>query len=287
MVPGATGVRLAVRDSGPEDGPAVVALHGLVGTRESTLRGSGLQEAGYRVIAYDARGHGGSAAPADPSAYGYDLMVQDLAAVMGALGAPHALLVGASMGALTSLRLALESPRRVAGVMVVTPACGARGAPMAEHVERGDRIADALRAGDLKQFLEAQPLAMNNFVPYRTVRRMALAAFDQHEDPSAVADAVQAMMRAKARISPRDLRRVRVPTIVLGSRDEFDPSHPYELARAYADLLPGSRLVCERPGRLPLAWRARQVARLALDFAAEIGYGPAAQARADATAAHA
>jgi pimeloyl-ACP methyl ester carboxylesterase len=285
MVTTPSGVRLCVRESGPEAGPPVVALHGLVGTRESTLRGSDLQSAGYRAIAYDARGHGGSEAPADPHAYGYDLLVDDLVAVMEAHDASSALLVGASMGALTSLRLALERPERVAGVVVITPACGAREVPVREHVDRGDRLAAALRAGDLDAFLASQPLAVDDFVPSKTVRKMAAEAFEQHRDLDSVADAVQAVMRSRALDSPDALERVGVPTIVLGSRDRFDPSHPYELARSYAEALPGSRLVCERDGRLPLAWRAKQVARLVLDFAAEIGYGPAAESRAEAARA--
>jgi pimeloyl-ACP methyl ester carboxylesterase len=269
-----SGVELAVSESGPPGAAPIVVLHGLIGTGQSVLRGSDLVAAGYRVIAYDARGHGRSGAPDDPRAYSYDLLVEDLRAVLDAVEAPRALLAGASMGALTSLRLALEQPDRVAGVMVITPACGARDKPIREHVERGDRIADALQARDLEAFLAVQPIGVGGVVPSSMVRNMAETTFEAHRNLDAVADAVRAVMRERALDDAEALRSLPVPTIVLGSYDEFDPSHPYELAEAYAETLPGSRLVCEKPGRLPLAWRPRQVARLVLEFANEIGYSP-------------
>src|SRR5204862_1340829 len=60
-------VDLAVRETGPAGGPPVVLLHGLAINREYVLmRSSKLERSGYRVIAYDARGHGRSSAPAGP-----------------------------------------------------------------------------------------------------------------------------------------------------------------------------------------------------------------------------
>src|SRR3954454_14597296 len=123
MVASPAGVELAVRQTGDPDGPPIVVMHGLFGTRDQVLMGSTrLEEAGLRVIMYDARGHGGSGAPDDPEAYGYDLLAEDLVAVMDAFDVDRGLLLGASMGAHTSLRLGLDQPERVAGIAVVTPA---------------------------------------------------------------------------------------------------------------------------------------------------------------------
>ena len=67
------GVTLSGEDSDPaRPGPPIVLLHGLTATRRYVVMGSRtLQRAGYRVIAYDARGHGRSTAAPDPQAYGY------------------------------------------------------------------------------------------------------------------------------------------------------------------------------------------------------------------------
>src|SRR3954454_23243547 len=79
------GVDLAVRQTGDPDAQAVIVMHGLYGMRDYVLMGSTLLEkAGFRVIAYDARGHGRSSGPDDPEAYGYDLLAEDLVAVMDA-----------------------------------------------------------------------------------------------------------------------------------------------------------------------------------------------------------
>src|SRR5688572_10579347 len=55
-----------------------------------------LAEAGYRVIAYDRRGFGRSSQP--DGGYDYDTFADDLAAVIGAVGAKDVALVGYSMG---------------------------------------------------------------------------------------------------------------------------------------------------------------------------------------------
>ena len=107
------GVELAVADDG--EGTAVVLLHGLTATRRYVVMGSrALERSGHRVIAYDARGHGQSSPAPAPSEYGYPHLAADLRAVMDRLGLERAVLAGASMGAHTLLRFALESRQRLA-----------------------------------------------------------------------------------------------------------------------------------------------------------------------------
>ena len=72
--------RLAGEASG--EGPPIVLLHGLTATRRYVVMGSRfLGRAGYRLISYDARGHGESSPAPEPSAYEYADMVADLEAV--------------------------------------------------------------------------------------------------------------------------------------------------------------------------------------------------------------
>ena len=100
--PGAAGVRIAGDAWGPPDGPLVLLQHGGGQTRHA-WKGTGetLGAAGYRAVAFDARGHGDSDWAPD-GRYGQDLMVEDLKCVVAALGA-RPVLVGASMGGGTSL----------------------------------------------------------------------------------------------------------------------------------------------------------------------------------------
>ena len=109
-----------VRGDDAGDGIPVVLLHGLTATRRYVVMGSrALERGGHRVVAYDARGHGAST-PAP--AYAYPALASDLLAVLDDRGIERGVLAGASMGAHTIARFALEHLDRVAAVGLVTPA---------------------------------------------------------------------------------------------------------------------------------------------------------------------
>ena len=93
------GVRLAVRDSGG-DGPTAVLLHGLGAPQRSWDRVAPLLAPHFRVVTYDQRGHGASAAASD---YSLDAFLADLQAVLDTLALEHPLLVGHSLGGLLAV----------------------------------------------------------------------------------------------------------------------------------------------------------------------------------------
>ena len=108
------GVTLALSDEG--EGPAVVLLHGVTASRRYVVMGSrALQRGGHRVVAYDARGHGGSSPAPSPGAYTYRHLYGDLAAVLDALEIERVVLAGVSMGAHTCLHFALRAARAGGG----------------------------------------------------------------------------------------------------------------------------------------------------------------------------
>ncbi len=120
------------------EGTPVVLLHGLTATQRYVVMGSrALERSGHRVVGYDARGHGSSAPAPDPGGYDYADLAGDLLRVMDGAGIERAVLAGASMGAHTALRVALEHPDRVAGLVLITPAYD-------PAVERGRGRAGAL-----------------------------------------------------------------------------------------------------------------------------------------------
>ena len=61
-----------------DEGYPLLLLHGFAADRKSNWRLTGwtraLRRAGYRVIAADARGHGGSDKPTDPASYAPQMM---------------------------------------------------------------------------------------------------------------------------------------------------------------------------------------------------------------------
>ena len=74
-------VELAGEEVG--QGPPIVLLHGLTAARRYVLHGSvTLARRGYRLVSYDARGHGESSPAPEGEGYGYEALTADLAAVL-------------------------------------------------------------------------------------------------------------------------------------------------------------------------------------------------------------
>jgi pimeloyl-ACP methyl ester carboxylesterase len=263
------GVELAVEEAG--EGTPVVLLHGLSATRRYVVMGSrSLERSHHRVIAYDARGHGRSSPARAPQDYGYDVMVDDLVAVLDEAGIARGVLAGASMGAHTILRLALHAPERVAGLAVVTPAHDPETADDAARLERWDALADGLRRNGVEGFVEAygEPGVPEQWRD--TVLRVLRQRLSGHEHLEAVADALQAVPRSAPFARIEDLAAIEAPTVVVASRDEADPGHPHAIGEAYAETMPNAELRSEEPGSSPLAWQGGQLSKVIAEVAAEV-----------------
>ena len=76
-----------------------------------------LTKAGYRVIAYDNRGHGHSAKLYDLEQYGAPLMAEDARRLLDHLQIKRAHVMGYSMGARIAAFLAIARPERVARIV--------------------------------------------------------------------------------------------------------------------------------------------------------------------------
>lgn len=254
------------------EGVPVVLLHGLTATHRYVVMGSrALERGGHRVVAYDARGHGASAPAPDPQAYAYADLADDLLRVMGERGIERAVLAGASMGAHTALKVALERPERVAGLVIVTPAYDPAAHEDAAALARWDALSDGLREGGVEGFVAAygepagDPAWRERLL---TVLRQRLGA---HEHPDAVADALRAVPRSRPFTAVTDLGVIAVPTVVVADRDEVDPGHPLAVGEAYAAAIPGADLLVEEPGASPIAWQGGRLSAVIAQVAAQVG----------------
>lgn len=241
----------------------MVLLHGLTATRRYVVMGSrSLERSGHRVVGFDARGHGRSSPAARPGDYDYVNLVTDLEALMDEANIDRAVLAGASMGAHTALRFALERPERVVALVAITPAYDPAGADDPTALARWDALAEGLRTGGVDGFLKAygEPPVEERW--RRTVLQVLRQRLSEHEHPDAVADAMQAVPRARPFRSFEQLGEVEAPTVVIASRDEADPGHPRAVSEEYAAGMPRARLVTESEGESPLAWQGGRVSAL-------------------------
>lgn len=114
-------VTLSVHEAGA--GPAIVLVHGwpeIAYSWKNQIRP--LVAAGYRVIAPDLKGFGGSSAPKDKTLYDIRHMTDDLARLLDALGVDRVVFCGHDWGGAIVWPMAQLRPERVAGVIgVCTP----------------------------------------------------------------------------------------------------------------------------------------------------------------------
>lgn len=109
-----------------------------------------------RIISYDRRGYGKSEAPEPYLATTVTEQSEDAAALLLALGAGPALLVGADFGALIALDLCLRRPELVcAAVLADPPVYSLDVESTRELAEQRGAIEEALRAGSTDQAIEA------------------------------------------------------------------------------------------------------------------------------------
>ena len=110
------GTSLAYRFDGPEGAP-VLMLSNSLGTN------SGMWDAQierlsshFRVLRYDARGHGESGVPQGP--YDIDLLYRDVLGLLDALHLPHVSFCGLSAGGVVGMLLGIKSPARLAKLVL-------------------------------------------------------------------------------------------------------------------------------------------------------------------------
>ncbi|PUZ36233.1 hypothetical protein GQ55_9G021500 [Panicum hallii var. hallii] len=112
----ANGISMHVAEAGPEgaSAPAVLFVHGFPELWYSWRHQMGyLAARGYRCVAPDLRGYGGTTAPPEPSSYTVFHIVGDLIALLDALRLPQVFVVGHDWGAIVSWNLCLLRPDRV------------------------------------------------------------------------------------------------------------------------------------------------------------------------------
>jgi non-heme chloroperoxidase len=261
-------IRLYYEDHGA--GLPVVLVHGyLADGRSWEKQEAALLSAGYRVIAYDRRGGGGSSRPSD--GYDFDTLAADLSVVMDELDLLDAVLVGSGCGTGEVTRyLGTYGPRRVRAAALLAPlppfllksADNPDGAEHAPFDEFSAQLA-ADRPAAVKTYLDR----------YYNVDVLGGARVTDQawQNSFHVAIGVSAAAARGCALSWRedfrpDLARISIPVLVMqGSHDRVMPLEA--TGHRLAAMLAGSRLVVIPRGPHAITWtHAPEVNRELLGF---------------------
>ena len=114
------GIRMHTVESGPDDGPVVIFLHGFPEFWYGWRRQIGFfAERGYRVVVPDQRGYNLTAKPVAIAAYRVQELVQDVVELIAALGVDKVYLVGHDWGGAVAWALAASHPGRLHRVVII------------------------------------------------------------------------------------------------------------------------------------------------------------------------
>ena len=249
----------------------MVLAHGLTATRGVVVHGSKvLPRAGFRLLSYDARGHGESDPAPAAGGYSYEELGDDLGAVRTLAGEEGAVLVGHSMGAHAIAHHAIhQGTGGISGIVFIGPA-NLGDPPSEQSLAYWDALADGMESGGVEGWIAAYD---RDLAPEwrETLLRIARARMERHRHPQAIADALREVPRSIPFVGMAALESLDVPALVVASHDEADPGHPYDVARQWAERLPRARLVSEARGESPLAWQGGRLSREIAGFCAEPG----------------
>ncbi|WP_432840294.1 alpha/beta fold hydrolase [Dactylosporangium sp. CA-092794] len=249
------GARLAYSDEGT--GPIVISAHGLLQSRAND-RAAGLVDwaalpaAGYRLISYDARGHGESEGTPEPGVYRWTSLAEDLLAVADHFSPGEPVrAIGVSMGTGTILSALVRAPQRFAAVTLgAPPTAWQTRAAQAAMYEEFARLVEESSADDFARMLAAAP------VPPIFERLESFPGL-----PAVAADLLPSVLRGAggSDLPAEDLvAALSVPALILGW--ETDPGHPVVTADRLAELLPAAELHLSATVEDIRTWAARAAA---------------------------
>ncbi len=224
---------LAFSDDGV--GYPLVFLHGLGGSR-SQAQAAIVGVSGVRRIVIDAPAHGESARSAVPLSFGSfaDAMVD----LLDELDVERAIFGGISMGSGIALRIALDFPQRVSGLVLVRPAWTDQpGRPHLDIIAAMGAWIDRDGVSSARGILESD----GRFQEIEATVPLAAASIARTIDgveETGRPDVLGAMVDSHPIDDLADLAAVTQPALVVAT--ERDPLHPTEIADETAVALPNA-----------------------------------------------
>lgn len=230
----ANGIDIACEAEGPEDAPLVIFNHSLATSRAMWRHQVAAFAPRYRIVTFDMRGHGETAAPDFP--YSLEMLADDVVGVLDCLGVERpAIFVGISVGGMIGQTLGLRHPKRFRALVLCSTTSRI---PLEGRAAWESRIEAIKRDGVEGQ---VQP----------TLERWLSAAFRarQPDETRWVADMIRGtpaagMISCGHAIKMLDytdqLNRISLPTLIIAG--ERDPGTPVAASQAIHERIAGSKL---------------------------------------------
>jgi pimeloyl-ACP methyl ester carboxylesterase len=262
------GIMFHFREAG--QGAPFVFQHGLGGDVNQPF---GLMQppAGFRLLAFDGRGHGQTRPLGSADQMSFAQFADDLAAFLDHLQIEQAIVGGISMGAAVALNFTLRYPQRVVGLVLSRPAL--LHSPNLENARLFGAVARLLREHGARRgrelFLES-PM-------YRDIRRQspdnAHSLLGQFEHPRAEETVVklERIPLDAPYHEPRDLDAINVPTLVLASRQDL--IHPFEFGESLARSIRGAQFQELTPKSVDANQHMSDVQKSIGEFLVRVGRG--------------
>ncbi|MDP9071725.1 MAG: alpha/beta hydrolase [Actinomycetota bacterium] len=225
-------------------GRPLLLVHGFGGAKEDFADAlDALAAEGWHVLAPDLRGHGGSDQPEGRESYSLELFTDDVLGLAAAVGWERFALLGHSMGGMVAQLVALRSPERVVGLVLMSTSHAAPEAISPGLVELGRQI---VHQGGM-ELLVAVQRQMEGELGTPSHRRLlaerpGYREFNEAKTLASSSDMwlalVEEMFAQPDRL--KALSGLDVPTLILvGAEDESFLGPCQRLAEA----MPGARLV--------------------------------------------
>jgi len=248
-------------------GEPLLLIMGLGGDTSRWFRVLPILSQRYQVIVFDNRGVGQSDKPDIP--YTMEMMADDIAGLLNALGIGTAHIFGISMGGMIAQHFALRHARRVTSLILGCTRCGgphsiyeSEGSSRALDPELTRTMTAEQRIREMLPFLWSKEFIDNN--PAIVKEQISLGA-DHPIDPAGYTRQKQA---ADFHDTYERLPEIRVPTLVItGQADRLIPS---ENSRILASRIPGAKLVLLKKAGHGFYSEARdETCRIIMDFMAK------------------
>lgn len=207
---------ISYSDEGPDHTPVIILIHGFPFNKSMWNKQMEVLIESNRVIAYDIRGHGNSAAGTED--FSIELFVSDLLGLMDALKIETAMLCGLSMGGYIALNAIQNFPKRFSALVLCDSNCTADTPEVIEKrmmaIESIEKYGVENYANETLKNLFAPESFVTNKEKITAVKEMIIKTQAQ-----SLAKTLFALSRRKETCS--NLNKIGIPVLIMVGKEDI------------------------------------------------------------------